>query len=122
MRAESAVEPTRSENMTVTWRRSAVVSLDGGAIVSNAAEGASASLAERRSAIASSRTRRCPTIVTPKSFKSSAVRRGRTLSVIAFSRKAASYCSSPRLLSQLSMSKFGPLGCCPRQFLKRVKS
>ena len=24
MRAESAVEPTRSENITVTWRRSAV--------------------------------------------------------------------------------------------------
>ena len=26
MRAESAVEPTRSENITVTWRRSAVSS------------------------------------------------------------------------------------------------
>ena len=25
MRADSAVEPTRSENITVTWRRSAVV-------------------------------------------------------------------------------------------------
>ena len=24
MRAESAVEPTRSENITVTWRRSAI--------------------------------------------------------------------------------------------------
>jgi len=29
MRAESAVEPTKSENITVTWRRSAV-SLEAG--------------------------------------------------------------------------------------------
>ena len=44
MRAESAVEPTRSENMTVTWRRSAAVSLEGGVVVSKAAKGASAAL------------------------------------------------------------------------------
>ena len=31
MRADSAVEPTKSENITVTWRRSAVSSLRGAA-------------------------------------------------------------------------------------------
>jgi hypothetical protein len=32
MRADSAVEPTRSENITVTWRRSAVASARGTAV------------------------------------------------------------------------------------------
>jgi hypothetical protein len=40
--------------------------------------------------IALSSARRCPTMETPKSFKSPAVRLGRSFSVIAFSRKAAS--------------------------------
>jgi hypothetical protein len=97
MRAESAVEPTRSENITVTWRRSAAVSLVGSAAVAEAGDGAgSAFVFERRSAIALSNARRCPTTETPKSFKSSAVRLGRSFSVMAFSRKAASYCSRPR--------------------------
>ena len=109
MRADSAVEPTRSENITVTWRRSAAASLDGGETVAKDSEGAcSESFAERKSAIASSRTRRCPTMVTPKSFKSSAVRRGRTFSFIAFSRKAASYCSRPRLRSHTATSTTAP--------------
>ena len=65
MRAESAVEPTKSENITVTWRRSAAASLAGGAAVSTAARVCSVSFGERRSAMASSRTRRRPTIKTP---------------------------------------------------------
>jgi hypothetical protein len=49
---------------------------------------------------ASSSLRRCPTILTPRSFKSSAVKLGRTASSISFSRNAASYCPRPRLRSQ----------------------
>ena len=41
--------------------------------------------------MASSSLRRCPTIPTPRSFRSSAVRLGRTVSSISFSRNAASY-------------------------------
>jgi hypothetical protein len=45
MRVESAVEPTKSENITVTWRRSAVSNLtplltmvsDGGSAVNSTA-------------------------------------------------------------------------------------
>ena len=37
MRAESAVEPTRSENITVTWRRSAVSCGVAGAAIGAAA-------------------------------------------------------------------------------------
>jgi len=48
-------------------------------------------------AMASSNRRRCPTKVTPRSFKSSAVRIGRTLASIALSRNAGAYCSSPSL-------------------------
>src|SRR5215469_8384206 len=58
-------------------------------------------------AIASSSLPRCPTMLTPKSFKSSAVRFGRTVSSISFSRNAASYLSRPRLRSQPSMAVDG---------------
>ena len=40
MRAESAVEPTRSENITVTWRRSAVSCGAADGAVATAAFGA----------------------------------------------------------------------------------
>ena len=50
----------------------------------------------------------CPTITTPRSFKSSAAKRGRTFSLIAFSRNAASYCSRPRLRSQPPRSMIAP--------------
>src|SRR6516164_5614072 len=101
MRADSAVEPTRSENITVTWRRSAA-SLGATATVAGA--GAAVFASERRSAIASRNTRRSPTVETPNSFRSSAVRRGRTFSVIELLRKVASYFSRPRLRSQLATS------------------
>ena len=57
MRAESAVEPTRSENITVTWRRSARSS--GGAlgaldVVAASTEGALPLASLRRAAMASS--------------------------------------------------------------------
>jgi hypothetical protein len=86
MRAESAVEPTRSENITVTWRRSAL-SLAALSVARGASDSGVGALAgARRAAI----VRRCPTVPTPKSFKSSAVRLGRTFSLISFSRNVAS--------------------------------
>jgi hypothetical protein len=52
--------------------------------------------------------RRCPTIPTPRSFKSSPVNVGRMASSIPFSRNAASYRSRPRPRSQPPMSMMAP--------------
>ena len=62
MRADSAVEPTKSENITVTWRRSARSSGGelGGLVVAASAE-ALPLASVRRAAIASRSLRRCPT-------------------------------------------------------------
>jgi hypothetical protein len=100
MRAERAVEPTRSENITVTWRRSARSSRGAlGAVdaVATSSEGALPLAEVLRAAMVSSSLRRCPSAATPSSFRSSAVRPGRTVSSISFSRKAASYFPRPRL-------------------------
>ena len=79
MRADSAVEPTRSENITVTWRRSAVGStateIDGGiaavkigaGLTSGVADGAASALPN--AAIARNIFRRCPS-ETPSSLRS----------------------------------------------------
>jgi hypothetical protein len=81
---------TGSENIPVTWRRSAV-SLAALSVAGEASDsGVSALAPARKAAIASSSLRRSPTNPTPRSFKSSAVKLGRTLSSILFSRKAAS--------------------------------
>ena len=61
MRADSAVEPTKSENITVTWRRSArssggtLVAVD---VVAASAEGALPLASVRRAAMASRSIRR----------------------------------------------------------------
>src|ERR1700722_9566843 len=112
MRADSAVEPTRSENITVTWRRSARSS--GGAlgaldVVAASTEGVLPCASARSAAMASSRIRRSPSAVTPSSLRSSAVRLGRTRSFILLSRNAASYSSRPRLRSQTTTSMTAPL-------------
>ena len=66
MRAESAVEPTKSENITVTWRRSAVSCAFGSML----AAGSGVALVVPVSAvIAASIFRRGPS-GTPMSFKS----------------------------------------------------
>ncbi len=122
MRADSAVEPTKSENITVTWRRSARSSgeaLGVAGVVAASAEGALAPASLRRAAMASSSFSRCPTAATPSSFSVSCVRLGRTVSSISFSRNAASYFPRPRLRSQTttSMMKAQAHGCpaswCP---------
>ena len=111
MRADSAVEPTKSENITVTWRRSARSS--GGAlgaldVVAASTEGALPLASLRRAAMASSSFRRCPSDATPSSFRFSCVRLGRTVSSISFSRNAASYFPRPRLRSQTTTSMTAP--------------
>src|SRR5215472_12145898 len=63
MRPDSAVEPTRSENMTVTWRRSARSSgcaLGALDAVAASVEGVLPLASLRRAAIEASILRRCP--------------------------------------------------------------
>jgi hypothetical protein len=55
MRADSAVEPTRSENITAAWRRSAAMSLVSAGAVEDISEGVgSGFVPERKPSIASS--------------------------------------------------------------------
>src|ERR1700730_9741638 len=97
MRVDSAVEPTRSANITVTCRRSAVCGRDA-SITESWSNGVAGELVGN-AAIALSNLRRWPTIPTPRSFRSCAVKLGRSTSSISFSRNAASYCWRPRLSS-----------------------
>jgi hypothetical protein len=68
------VDPTRSTNSTVSWRRSASAGL-ALAAASAAALGSAcgAKAGSARAAIASRSLHRCPTVVTPMSLRSSAV-------------------------------------------------
>jgi len=97
---ESAVDPTRSQNITVSCRLSAVpaVSLDS---LRSAGFGRDSS---RKAAIAASSLRRCPISPTPMSVRSSAVSSGSTVASIALSRNAWSYSCSPRPWSHAVMS------------------
>ena len=111
MRAESAVEPTRSENITVTWRRSARSS--GGALGALDAVAASrrapcrshrgAEQQWHRAACGGAQRRRRQAPSGPQPSGS-----GRTVSSISFSRNAASYFPRPRLRSQTTMSMMRP--------------
>ena len=92
MRADSAVEPTKSENITVTWRRSARSSGWALGVPDRVAASMEAVLPPpllRRAAMASSSFTRCPSAVTPSCFRCSSVKLGRTVSSISFSRNAA---------------------------------
>ena len=73
-------------------------------VVARSADGVEALVSERNAARASRSVRRCCSDVTPRSFRSSAVRFGRTVSSISFSRNAASYLPRPRLRSQTTTS------------------
>ena len=100
-RDESAVEPTRSQNITVRCRRSPLAS-DGeshDAIVSEKPE-----IAAPSSVIVSSNRLRCSIGTTPISLRSSDVRLGNILASISLARNAGSYCSSPRLRSHAARS------------------
>src|SRR3954468_8886735 len=105
-RDERAVEPIRSQNITLSGRRSAVVSAERRVPVGLAGESgedrtrSSASMVwERKAAIASNRRRRWRIELTPMSLSSSAVSVGKTSASTSFSRNAASYWSRPRLFS-----------------------
>ena len=118
MRAESAVEPTRSENITVTWRRSAVVRLR---LPINAGCGETGA-APASSAIASSSFLRWPNDTTPMSLRSSLVSRLSSSMSMSLARNISAYWERPIPRSQPSISKFSPLGSCQRQSLKTVVS
>src|SRR5215469_8200702 len=100
-RAESSVEPTRSQNMTVSWRRSA--SLDT-VVVARSGKTSGAGRPPSIAAMASSSRRRCPIEATPSSRRSSAVSRRNTSPSISLSRNAGTYCSSPRPRSHSATS------------------
>src|SRR5215468_115473 len=120
IRAESAVEPTRSENITVTWRRSAVSWVFGSVTATGIEEGASG--AAVRAAIAFGFLR-WPSDATPMSLRSSFVSRPSSSPSMSLARKISAYWTRPIPRSQPSMSKFSPhLGSCQRQFSKKVES
>src|ERR1700720_157046 len=89
-RAEGAVEPTRSQNITVSCRRSAPPEI---AAEVNAVVTCDASL--RRAASAASSFRRWPIELTPRPSKSSAVNSGSTSASMWLAAKAGAYCSRP---------------------------
>src|SRR5215471_1264477 len=102
-RTDSGVEPTRSQNMTVSCRRSASPKMADGT-----AAAAAGDAPPPKEAIASSSLRRSPTAATPISFRSSAVSFGSTSHPIAFSAKAGAYCPRPRPWSHPAMSTASP--------------
>src|SRR5215471_4602263 len=102
---ERAVEPTRSQNITVSWRLSAV---PAGSVASPRSVG-SGLRSSRKAVIAASNFRRCPTRLTPISLRSSAVSSGSTAASISLSRKAFSYCCNPRPWSHAAISTLASL-------------
>ncbi|MGF6777092.1 hypothetical protein P3T21_002292 [Paraburkholderia sp. GAS334] len=88
-RFERAVEPTRSQNMTVSWRRSASSRGTGAAEIGNIATALSPGWAIARSIL-----RRCPS-KTPRSLRSWSVRSRRTERSIPFSAKSWAYSDKP---------------------------
>src|SRR5215831_15951560 len=97
MPVESAVEPTRSTNITVTWRRSAWsrgLDSDPGASW-GVVEASPAS-----SAIARSNLRRSPRRTTPIPWRSSSVRSRRISKSIRCSAKRSAYSDNPSEASQ----------------------
>ena len=103
MRAESAVEPTKSANITVTCRRSAVSWAFGSALATCSVVGGVAPLS---SPMAASILRRCPT-GTPMSLRSSSVRWRNTETSILFSANHWTYSDMPRFLSQSAICCIG---------------
>ena len=95
-REPSAVEPTRSTNMTVSCRRSA----GGGDPASVAAH----RRVPARTAMAASSLLRWPTEATPISRRSSEVSVVSSSQPMWLPRNASSYCFSPRPSSQAAMS------------------
>src|SRR6516162_3249023 len=104
---ESAVEPTRSANITVTWRRSAS---SRGLDSDPGASGGAAEAAAPSWAIARSNLRRSPRCTTPSSsLRSWSVRSGRIEKSIRCSAKRCAYSDSP---SEVSHSLTDVIALC----------
>src|SRR6516164_4775816 len=101
-REASGVDPTRSQNISVSCRRSAS---DPAARVGPTTPSACSAC---RTAMASSSLRRWPSEATPISLRSSFVRDDRSGASMSLSRKIASYCSRPKFLSQPRTSMAPP--------------
>ena len=116
---ESAVEPTRSANITVTWRRSASSrGFDSGVPVSWGV----AEVVRASSAIARNILRRSPSR-TPRSLRSWSVRSDRIGRSIRFSIKASVYSDNP---SEVSHSLIAGIAAPPsdtrsRQWIVRME-
>src|SRR5262249_34934142 len=111
---------TRSANITVTWRRSAVSWVFGSVTATGIEEGASG--AAVRAAIAFTSFLRWPSDATPMSLRSSFVSRPSSSPSMSLARKISAYWARPIPRSQPSISKFSPhLGSCQRQFSKMVE-
>ena len=104
--------------MTVRCRRSAEASAVFGCAAATGAGGAASGVAAR-AAIASRSFLRWPNDATPMSLRSPFVSRLSTSPSISLARKISAYWLRPISRSQLSMSKFSPLGRRQRQSLKR---
>src|SRR6516164_5203973 len=117
-RTDKAVEPTRSQNITVSCRRSAAsfgfapVDVEGAADVSANVPGAP------KPEMALRRRLRCPSD-TPSFSRSTSVSSGRISASISLARKSASYCPRPRPLSQLPTSIAALHG--PERIILRLK-
>src|SRR5277367_1476370 len=88
------VEPTRSQNITVTWRRSADSAGGGAGLAIGGTTGGGAAgfaMAFRSRLLCPSRT--------PSFSRSASLRSGKTSASTPLSRNAVSYCPSPRLRS-----------------------
>src|ERR1700730_6487025 len=101
-RTDSGVEPTRSQNMTVSWRRSAPSAC-------GAAAGSGTGGWVSSAAIARSIRLRWPS-TTPSFSRSASVSSGKISASIAFSRKIGSYCARSRPRSHAEMSTASPGG------------
>ena len=99
MRAESAVEPTRSENITVTWRRSAVSWGCGSVNAGCRVGGLGCTFRTSARAIARSILRRCPS-ETPKLLQVLIGQIGKNGDSISFSAKRCAYSDMPSFSSQ----------------------
>jgi len=87
--ADNAVEPTRSTNITVSCRRSPSASRAvGGASTGALGPVFGVKAGAASAAIASRSLRRCPTMLTPMSLRSSTVSLGRMSATISFSWNA----------------------------------
>ena len=109
--ADSAVEPTRSTNITVSWRRSAA---EGRGPATRG--GGDMLVAGPRAAMASSSFFRWPSDETPMSLRSSAVSRGSSSASMSLARNSSAYWGRPISRSQSSIRSSVLSASCPRRF------